>query len=252
MSLVCDLDGTVWLGDRVIPGAPAAVAAARQAGHRVLFVTNNSGPRLGDVEAKLAGMGILAEGDVISSATAAATLVDPGQRVYVIGGPGVVEALQERGADVASKPPIDAVVVGRDLSFTFDKLIDASLAVRSGARFIATNDDATYPTHRGLEPGGGALVAAVTTATATRAVVAGKPNAPMAALVRSRIDPGDDVVMIGDRPDTDGLFATRLGCRFGLVLTGVVTGSTDDIHPRPDLVGPDLAALVAQLLDGSH
>jgi 4-nitrophenyl phosphatase len=113
--------------------------------------------------------------------------------------------------------------------------------VRAGARLIGTNDDPTFPTPQGLLPGGGALLAAVAVASGATPIVAGKPHAPMADLVRSRLGP--EGIVVGDRADTDGALAALLGYRFALVLSGS-SGDTGDHEPAPDLVAPDLAAVV--------
>jgi 4-nitrophenyl phosphatase len=138
----------------------------------------------------------------------------------------------------------DAVLVGFHRDFDYEGLRVAARAVRRGARLLATNDDATYPTPDGPIPGGGAILAAVVVATGADAVIAGKPHAPMAALVRARL--GEHGVMVGDRPDTDGRFAALLGYRFALVHTGVTPAGVA-VEPAPDLVAPDLQALVEQL-----
>jgi HAD superfamily hydrolase (TIGR01450 family) len=262
VTWVLDLDGVVWLGTEPIAGAAEAVARLRAAGETVLFATNNSSVVVADVEAKLAGVGIAAEGGLITSAMAGAALVEPGQRVLVCGGPGVVEALEERGAvPVRVETDVDAVMVGFHWDFDYERLRLAAEAVRRGARFVATNDDATYPTPEGPIPGGGAIVAAIAYAVGRPPEVAGKPHRPMADLVRSRAraraggDAGASAgaggnIMVGDRPDTDGAFAVTLGFGFGLVLSGV-TGPDDlPVDPTPALVAPDLAALVSQVLDG--
>jgi 4-nitrophenyl phosphatase len=254
--VLCDLDGVVWLAHREIPGASDAIATLRAAGVRVLFVTNNSAARVAEHEAALAAIGIPAEGDVLSSALAAATLVSPGERVHVLGGDGIVEAVEGRGAVVIDAAdggdPPDAVLVGLDRRLTYDRLTTAVRAVRTGARFVATNDDATYPTPTGPIPGGGAIVAAVTTASGVAPVIAGKPHAPMADLVRATVgdEAAERAVMVGDRDATDGAFARLLGCRFALVWSGV-TSPDDPPAVAPDLAVPDLAAVVAALLDGS-
>ncbi len=247
MAIVCDLDGVIWLGPVPIPGAAEAVARLRRAGHRVLFVTNNSASRVAQIEHKLDAMGVPATGDVVTSAGAAASLVEPGQRVHMIGGPGVVEALAASGAVLVAGADAEVVIVGRDADFTFAKLAEAAAAVRRGARFVATNDDSTFPTPHGLEPGNGAIVAAVATAAGCAPEVAGKPYPVMAALVRSILGPDDDVVMVGDRADTDGRFAGPLGGRFGLVLSGVTTSADLPVEPAPDLVADDLAQMAGLL-----
>jgi 4-nitrophenyl phosphatase len=251
--VLLDLDGVVWLAHQPIPGSVEAIAALRAAGVRVLFVTNNSAARLAEQEQALARIGVPAEGDVLTSALAAALLVEPGETVHVCGGPGVVEALENRGARVSNDDPCTAVVVGMNRRFDYDALRAAAGAVRSGARLIGTNDDATYPTPDGPIPGGGAILAAVSVAAGVTPTVAGKPHEPMASLVRQRVGDGlaRAAVMVGDRPETDGLFARRLGCRYAQVWSGV-TSPTATVEPTPDLTGADLASVVAQLLSLQH
>lgn len=263
-----DLDGVVWRGDEAIPGAAAAVARLDQAGAAVLFVTNFSASRPEAVEAKLARCGIDGRGRVVTSALAVATLVTAGERVLVLAGEGVAAAVADAGAVVvdasaagaADGRDFDAVVVGYHRTFDYERLARACRAVWSGARLLATNDDRTYPVADGLLPGNGALVAAVEAATGATAMVAGKPHAPMAELVRARLGLGaaggavDDAVsrggvMVGDRGDTDGAFATRLGVGFALVLSGVTRDPAEVVEPVPRWVAADLGALVAAVLD---
>ncbi len=252
-TVICDLDGVIWLAHQPLPGAADGIARLRQAGWRILFVTNNSFLRREDLEAALDGVGVPAEGQVISSAAAAAQLIPAGERALVLGGPGIVEALEERGvetvsAHVPASGPVDVVLVGFDRAFDFASLTRAAAAVRNGARLVGTNDDSTYPTPDGPIPGGGALLAAVATASGATPTIAGKPHEPMATLVRSVLGPlGPWSCMVGDRPETDGDFATRLGVRFALVRTGV-TAAGVSVRPTPDVDALDLAGLVDQLL----
>jgi 4-nitrophenyl phosphatase len=245
--VLCDLDGVVWLSRHAIPGAPEAIAALRASGRRVVFVTNNSFSLLADQEAALAAIGIPAEGDVATSAQAAAFLVQPGETVLVCGGPGVYEAVSARGATPVPDGKADTVIVGFHRDFDYERMRIASEAVRNGARLLATNDDATYPTAEGLIPGGGAILASVVTASGVAPTIAGKPYAPMAALVRQECGPefsSTTAVMVGDRWSTDGLFAGALECPFALVRTGVTPpGSSVEGTPALDL--PDLAAVAA-------
>lgn len=245
-AFALDLDGVVWLADDPIPGAADAVARLRAAGVPVAFVTNNSAVPVGEVAAKLARHGIDPGDGVVTSAQAAAGLVEPGERALVCGGPGVAEALGARGAEVVRDGDADVVVVGFHRDFDYERLRIAATAVRRGARLVATNDDATYPTPEGPIPGGGAIVAAVATGSGVAPIVAGKPHEPMAALVRQHL--GRSGVMVGDRPDTDGRFARALGYRFALVLSGVTRPDDLPVEPAPDLVAPDLAAVVDDLL----
>jgi HAD superfamily hydrolase (TIGR01450 family) len=246
VAWVLDLDGVIWLADDVIPGAPEALERLRCEDGPLAFVTNNSFARRADVGAKLSRMGIDPGDDVVTSAAAAATLLEPGETVLVCGGPGVVEAVEGRGCHIvhAGDAPdaVDVVIVGYNPAFDYTLLTTATTAIRSGARFVATNDDATYPTPRGPIPGTGALVAAIVTASGVRPVVAGKPYEAMAALVRSRCGPSG--IVVGDRPDTDGRFARVLDYQFGLVLSGVTTGADLPVEPSPDLVADSLLALV--------
>ena len=247
--VLCDLDGVVWLAQHPIPGSIDAIARLRGAGHRLLFVTNNSAPTLAESEATLERIGIRARGDVLTSSMAAALMIAPAERVMVCGGPGIVEAVTGRGARVVDEAPFDAVMVGFHRNFDYETMRRSSAAVRGGARLIATNDDATYPTPDGPIPGGGSILAGIATASGVVPVVAGKPYPPMAKLVRAvtGLDDLSDAVMVGDRPDTDGMFAQTLGCRYAHVWSGVTPVGTI-VTPTPWLEGADLAAIVDQLL----
>jgi HAD superfamily hydrolase (TIGR01450 family) len=246
MTWVLDLDGVVGLASKRIPGASAAVARLRAAGERVVFVTNNSFAPVADVEAKLAEHGIEASGGVVTSAQAAARLIEPDERVLVCGGPGAWQAVVERGArpvDGLDEQEVDVVLVGYHREFDYERMRVATTAVRRGARLIATNDDATYPTPSGPIPGGGAILASIVTGSGQAPdAIAGKGYRPMADLVRNRY--GTDGWVVGDRPETDGRFARTLGYRFALVLTGVTSEADLPVRPTPDLIAPDLAAAV--------
>jgi HAD superfamily hydrolase (TIGR01450 family) len=234
-TVLCDLDGVVWLAHRPIAGSVEAVAALRASGRRVLFVTNNSASTVAAQEQALAAIGIEAVGDVVTSAMAAARLVEPGERVLVAGGPGLVEAMERRGAQVLLNDGVidpgvvDAVVTGLHRDFDYRRLSVAASALHRGARLIGTNPDPTYPTPHGLDPGGGAILAAIAVAGGVEPQIAGKPHGPMARLIAAVVtesagsfDPGR-VMMVGDRVDTDGAFAAELGCRFALVRSGATT-----------------------------
>lgn len=227
-TVLCDLDGVVWLAHRPIPGAVEAIARFRSGGRRVLFVTNNSASVVRAHEDALAAIGVDAVGDVVSSAMAGAFLVEPGERALVTGGPGIVEAVEARGAVAMANTGaevdghVDAVVVGLHRDFDYARLRAAGRAIHAGARLIGTNGDTTYPTPDGFDPGGGSIVAAVAAVGGVEAVIAGKPERPMAELVTRLVgSEPHTMLMVGDRPETDGLFAERLGCAFALVETGV-------------------------------
>jgi 4-nitrophenyl phosphatase len=256
-SVVLDLDGVIWLGDEPLPGAADAVARFRAAGLAVGFMTNNSSlPVAGYVE-KLARVGVAADpSEVLTSALAAADLLaadlSPGSRILACSGPGVVEALEARGFKVvdAGKPdpgPFEAVVVGWHRTFDFDRLDRSSAAVRAGARFVATNLDATYPAPDGLLPGNGSLVAAVATAAGQRPEVAGKPEQPTVALVTARF--GARGVVVGDRPSTDGALAAALGWPFALVVSAATRSGDEPADHDAAFVGASLAALADTIIE---
>jgi HAD superfamily hydrolase (TIGR01450 family) len=244
---VLDLDGVMWLGDTPIAGSIEAVAELRARGHQVGFCTNNSSRPIDYYVEKLARMGV-EDAEVLSSALAAATLIDEGSTVLPCAGEGVVDALRRRGCRVLDRhddaTPADAVVVGFHLDLDYQGLKAATRAVLSGARLIATNSDALYPDGTGWSPGGGMIVAAVERSTGAEAVVAGKPHGPMADLIVERF--GSTGVFVGDSLDTDGAMAQRLGWPFELVLTGN-TGSDHDGELPPDSrIAADLAAVVSR------
>jgi HAD superfamily hydrolase (TIGR01450 family) len=279
-----DLDGVVWLAGRAIPGSADAISALRSAGERVVFLTNNSGPVVASHLDALARAGIQCQpADLTTSAQAAASLLPAGSRAAVVGDQGIREALAARGVkEVGPDQSPEAVVVGRTVDLDYWTLSAAAGAIRAGARFVATNTDPTFPTGDGgppqgdehartggsngggsggdgqagragagdgLVPGAGAIVAFIATASGRPPEVAGKPDAAMAALVKARY--GGLNVVVGDRPDTDGLFAVRVGAKFGLVLSGVTRPSDLPVKPAPDMVGTDLSALVSQALGPS-
>ena len=247
-SWVFDLDGVVWRGDEPIANGVAAARLLIERGERVLFVTNFSHSVVGDQEAKLQRLGIAARGRVLTSAMAAGDLIDPQARVLICGGPGIVEAVQQRGALVVTDPlDAEVVVVGFDPRFDFDRLTTACRAVWNGARLVATNDDSTYPSAAGLVPGGGALLAAITYATGVTPTVAGKPYPTICEAVWRRIGHSSAGIGVGDRADTDGAFARALGYRFALVLSGVTVDAAG-VDPPPDLVGADALAIVRHVL----
>jgi 4-nitrophenyl phosphatase len=252
--VLCDLDGVVWLAHQPIPGSVRAIASLREAGIRVVFVTNNSFSTYDEQVAALASIGIPAEGDIVTSAMSAATAMKSGWRVLVCGSRGLIEEIGRVAKDVvvAYQEPLatgdfDAVAVGFHREFNYQVLTDALTAVRRGAVLIGSNDDPTYPTPNGPIPGGGSILAAIEKASGVTPIVTGKPYEPMALLVRELC--GDvlpeEMVMVGDRSDTDGGFARTMGARFAMVLSGVMSSADGS---EADIVAPDLAGVAEILL----
>ena len=255
---VIDLDGVVWRGDRLLDGSAAAIGALLEAGDRVVFCTNHAhGPEV--KERQLAALGVPAA-PVVTSAEAAAAACVSGSTVLAMGERSLVECLSGSGLEVqdvwglpdGEVPKVDTVVVGACPDWDRSRVGMVADAIRAGATFLATNDDPTYPVTGPvgprLLPGNGALVAAVATAAGVPARVTGKPHAPMAELLVARHGAVD--VVVGDKPETDGLLAERLGARFGLVLSGVTSADDLPVTPDPWRVGTDLAALVDGYLSG--
>ena len=248
-----DLDGVVYVGPAAVPGVPEALAQAAREGMRLGFVTNNAARTPEQVAEHLTELGIPAgPGDVITSSQAAASVVaglfGSGARVLAVGGPGVAAALTEAGLVVverAEESPV-AVVQGYGPQVGWAQLAEAVVAVRGGARHVATNTDATIPSPRGVLPGNGALVRVVTDVTGQRPLVTGKPDPAMHAECVRRTGARRPLV-VGDRLDTDIEGARRAGAASLLVLSGVATPaellSAGPDH-RPDLLAPDAAGML--------
>ncbi len=249
---VFDLDGTLWLGGEPLPYVAEALGALRTAGKRVAFCTNSPQRSAAVVAETLVGVGVQAAArEVVTSGRAASRYLAgaglEGRDAFVIGGDGLrrdLEPLGLRFLEVDDGHRADVVVIGRDYDCTYAMLRTAFRAVHAGAHFVATNTDQVHPAADGLEPGGGALVAAVEHAAGRAPVVVGKPAEPMLFAADEILgDPGP-TLMVGDKPESDVAGARLMGWDSAVVLTGVTTPG-DVMDPTPDLVIPDLSALVA-------
>ncbi|OES46529.1 TIGR01457 family HAD-type hydrolase [Domibacillus iocasae] len=221
-----DLDGTMYAGTQVIPGAPEFIDRLNAAGIPYLFVTNNSSRTPEQVAEKLVKMGIRTTPEnVFTTSRATAQFIHdekPGASVYVIGEDGILEALAEQGLEVVTHENPDYVVTGIDRGITYEKLAGACLSVRNGARFISTNGDIAIPTERGFMPGNGSLTSVVSVSTETQPVFIGKPEPiimeqAMAVLGTSK----EETIMVGDYYDTDIRAGIGIGIDTLLVHTGV-------------------------------
>lgn len=259
--LLLDLDGTVYRGAEAVPGAREALS---KGGERLFYVTNNASRRPGEVAKHLRELGFEAdESNVVTSSQSAARLlaerVPAGAPVLVVG----TEALVDEVAGVGLVPvrsadadPV-AVVQGHSPETGWAILAEATLALRSGALWVATNIDSTLPTERGLVLGNGSMVAALRSATGREPLVAGKPAAPLLedAVVRSG---ASRPLVVGDRLDTDIAGANAVGVDSLLVLTGVSTVADllrAPAEQRPTYVADSLASLdgeAAELRPGTR
>ncbi|MFE1264105.1 HAD hydrolase-like protein [Streptomyces albogriseolus] len=253
-TALLDLDGVVYAGGEAIGHAVPSLAAARDGGMRLAYVTNNALRTPDAVAAHLTELGIPAEaGDVITSAQAVARLiadqVPQGSRVLVVGGEGLRVALRERGlVPVESADDDPAAVVqgygGPELAW--GRFAEACYAVARGVPWFASNTDLTIPSGRGIAPGNGAAVEVVRIATGAEPQVAGKPLPPMHRETILRTG-AERPLVVGDRLDTDIEGAFNGGVDSLLVLTGVTDGAqllAAPPHHRPTYVDADLRGVL--------
>jgi HAD superfamily hydrolase (TIGR01450 family) len=250
-----DLDGTVYIGSRALPGAGEALDKARASGMRLAFVTNNASRTPSAVASLLSDIGVpAATEDVVTSAQAAARLLAdrlaPGARVLVVGGTGLRQALRAYGlrpVSTAAERPA-AVVQGYTPDLSYGLLAEGAQAVAGGALFVGSNGDRTIPGGSGRppRPGNGSLLRVIATATGVDPIVTGKPEQPLhqEALLRTG---ARRPLVVGDRLDTDIEGARRGGADSLLVLTGVSDARelvTAPASRRPTYVAADLAGLL--------
>ncbi|ADG40706.1 MULTISPECIES: TIGR01457 family HAD-type hydrolase [Leuconostoc] len=225
-----DLDGTIYQGKIKYPSGKRFIDRLKKAQIPYLFVTNNSTKSAIEVAKNLTENHDIATtpDQIYTSAMATAdylkATVAPHATVYVLGEDGLQEAIVNAGFEVVNRSDVDVVVVGLDRNITYDKLTVATLAIQSGAQFIATNSDTNLPTERGMTPGAGAIIAAVKTATQIEPLVIAKPELPImtGALQRMAVQKSD-VVMVGDNYQTDILAGINSNIDTLLVYSGVST-----------------------------
>ena len=236
-----DLDGTIYLGDALIPGADRVIATLREAGRRVAFLSNKPLQTREDYARKLTGLGILAVADdVVNSSLVLArhlATLDPGAPLFVIGEPPLIAELIAHGFEVRRDPRVRWVVIAFDRTFDYAKLHLALQAVRGGARLIATNPDRTCPTAEGEIPDCAGMMAAVEAVTGERVeIVVGKPSPIILEVALRRLGvTAADCVIVGDRLETDIVMGKDHGLATALVLTGITRAG----DPRIAEIGPD-------------
>jgi 4-nitrophenyl phosphatase len=252
-ALILDMDGVLWKSDDPIGNLPEIFHRIEQCGLQVTLATNNATLTVDQYIQKLRRYGVdLQPAQIVNSPQTVAYYLHhqypDGGAVYLIGENGLVQTLKESGFHHRQQDVL-AVVVGMDRRVTYEKLARATLLIRSGAQFLGTNPDRTFPTPEGLVPGNGAILAAIEAATDIKPLVLGKPAPEMYRLAMQRMGTiPENTLVVGDRLETDIIGAQQLGCRTGLVLSGVTTFSEAQAwKPNPDWIAKDLAELLEQI-----
>ena len=225
-GIISDIDGVTYRGDNPIMSAVAAFQAWHHADLPFAFVTNNSTRSAQEFSDKLNGMGIPANPQrIITSSDVAADYLKEnlraGARVMVIGATALAKAVAARGFELASSD-VAAVVAGLDRGFTFEKLARAQDAILAGAAFIGTNPDPMLPHESGFEPGAGAILKAIETASRTTPLIIGKPAPHLVEIALRKLGtPRESTFVLGDQINTDIAAGRAAGLRTILVRTGV-------------------------------
>jgi 4-nitrophenyl phosphatase len=248
-GLILDMDGVLWRGSEPIGNLSDIFSRLQERGWKITLATNNATRTISQYVERLQSYGVIVEPwQIINSAIAVAQYLHDrfpqGGPVYSIGETGLIEALDHQGF-YQSDEDVIAVIASMDRQLSYEKLRKATLLIRGGAPFIATNPDRTFPTPEGLVPGAGSILAALEAACYKKPVITGKPSPAMyqIALARLGLAPCETLV-VGDRPETDIAGAQAIGCRTALVLSGVTSLAEANIwHPTPDLIINDLEAI---------
>ena len=261
-ALIIDMDGVLWKGSQALPGLTDFFQALRDLKIPFLLATNNASLTQDQYIDKLASMHVaVSPYEILTSSMATACYlseqIDPkSSRVFVIGEDGLRQPLIEKGFTLIdcyqnNAEPADFVICGLDRQLIWDKLVNASLHLSAGAKFIATNADTSLPTERGTILGNGAILAALQAATQIKPTIIGKPEPIMyqQAINMLGISP-DKTVAIGDRLNTDILGAVNTGIRSLMVLTGISTeADLKTIDYQPTWIMPDIQAVTKALLN---
>ncbi|MDO3648940.1 HAD-IIA family hydrolase [Nocardia mangyaensis] len=251
LSYLTDMDGVLVHEDQLIPGADEFLAELRANEIPFLVLTNNSIRTPRDLQARLRHTGLdIPEESIWTSALATATFLDdqrPGGTAYVVGESGLTTALHEIGYVLTDSNP-DYVVLGETRTYSFEAITTAIRLVDRGAKFIATNPDATGPSRDGVLPATGSVAALITRATGKEPYYVGKPNPLMMRSALRRIGAhSQSTLMIGDRMDTDVIAGLEAGLRTILVTSGISTKSSVETYPfRPTLVVDSVADLIGR------
>ena len=251
-SWLMDMDGVLVREDQAIPGADAFLARLREQGTPFLVLTNNSIYTRRDLVARLAASGLeVPEEAIWTSALATARFLEdqrPGGSAFVIGEAGLTAALHTAGYTLSEIAP-DYVVLGETRTYSFERITRAIRLISAGARFIATNPDATGPSTAGPVPATGSVAALISRTTGVAPYFVGKPNPLMMRSALNAIDAhSETAAMIGDRMDTDIVSGLEAGMETILVLSGVTTREDAQRYPyRASQVVESVADLTAEL-----
>ena len=253
-GLVLDMDGVIWKSDTPIGDLPAIFARIKEHGLKFVFATNNGTKSPDQYVDKLAELGVeVNAGQIITSALGVAHILSQkfpqGGPVFAIGEAGVLDALRAKNFEplsVEDAPKALAVVASIDRGINFNKMMEATLLIRNGAPFYATNPDKTFPTPRGEIPGAGAWISVITTATNAEPIYAGKPLPYLMELALERLGTRkEETLVVGDRLETDIAAGQAVGCPTALVLSGVSTNKqARSWIPKVDFIAKDLTELV--------
>ncbi|MCS7458949.1 TIGR01457 family HAD-type hydrolase [Paenibacillus doosanensis] len=256
-GFLLDLDGTLYHGDRPIPGAAEFIQWLKKQRYPYLYVTNNSSRTPEQVAEHLGKVGIEAEPEEVLTTSQAAAMYmkeqGTGSKVYMIGETGLERAMLEAGFSIVTEGPVDFVVQGIDRSFNYEKLAQAVSLIRAGAGFVLTNPDHLLPWNHELRPGAGSIGAAIERASQTEPVVIGKPSPIiMNYAIRKLGLPAEQIWVVGDNLRTDIRGGVAAHCRTALVLTGLITRATLEQEQlgagvQPELVCDSLAELADKL-----
>lgn len=253
-ALILDMDGVIWRSDAPIGDLPEIFKRIEAQGLNYVFATNNGTKTPEQYVTTLEKLGVhVSPQRVITSAQGLAHLLghtfERGTKMFMIGEDGMRVALKEKGFEilpVESAEEAQIVAMGIDREINFEKMREATLLVRRGVPFYATNPDKTFPTPRGEIPGAGAWISVITTATNVEPIYAGKPFPFMMELALERLGANkDETLVVGDRLETDIAVGQAVGCPCALVLSGVSTREQAEAWaPKIDFIAEDLASLV--------
>ncbi len=252
-GLLVDLDGVVWVGREMVPGAVESLAQLLADGLEIVFVTNNSvkspsayAARLRDAGIEIGDDRVLTGG--VTTARLAAERVGPGGTAFVIGAPGFKETVAASGLELLdgeAAESADVVVVSAHREFDYAEMLTATRALQAGAALFGTSRDPTLPMPGGAWPGTGATLAAVETASGQRATTGGKPEPHLFEQARGLIPEAGRIAIVGDRIASDIVGGQRAGLATVLVLTGACTrADAEAVEPPPDHVIDDLTDLL--------